>query len=228
MIIGYLAGRTERMIGELSVERAHPLVLCAWGEVTENPMAELAHVQFVRGDPTSTDVMTRACAARARTAIIDGCEDNESLAIALAVDHTRSDPHIVVALREMTRREQLHYVNPAIQCVRWYVSNLVAEEALDPGISQVYADLMTGGTGGNTYSAVLPAGLAGHMFGELQTRFGRGFGATLIAVRSAGRVVVSPSWHTAVGDGATVYYLGRERIGSSEITGLGRADDLGD
>lgn len=65
VIIGYLAGRTERMVGELSVERAHPLVLCAWDEVTENPMAEPAHVQFVRGDPTSTDVMTRACVARA-------------------------------------------------------------------------------------------------------------------------------------------------------------------
>lgn len=226
VIIGYLAGRTERMVGELSVERAHPLVLCASDEVTENPMAENPDVQFVRGDPTSTDVMTRACVARARTVIVDGHDDNESLAIALAVDHTSADLHIVVALREMTRREQLRYVNPAIQCVQWYVPNLVTEEALDPGISQVYADLMTGGTGGNTYSATLPAGVAGRTFGELQTRFGRGFGATLIAVRSAGRVVVSPPWDAEVDDGATVYYLGRQRIEPSELANLGRVDDL--
>ncbi|MHA6783712.1 NAD-binding protein [Pseudonocardia saturnea] len=103
VLIGYLAGRTERMVGELSVERAHPLVLCASDEVTENPMAENPDVQFVRGDPTSTDVMTRACVARARTVIVDGHDDNESLAIALAVDHTSADLHIVVALREMTR-----------------------------------------------------------------------------------------------------------------------------
>ena len=222
VIIGYLAGRTERMVSELSVEREHPLVLCAWDDVTENPMAELAHVQFVRGDPASTDVMTRACVARARTVIIDGRDDNESLAIALAVDHIRADLHIVVAVREMTRREQLRYVNEGIQCVQWHVPNQVTEEALDPGISQVYADLMTGGTGGNTYSATLPAGVAGRTFGDLQTRFGRRFGATLIAVRTAGHLEVSPPWDTEIVGGVTVYYLGRERIEPSELAALAR------
>ncbi|MDN5856149.1 MAG: NAD-binding protein, partial [Actinomycetia bacterium] len=105
--------------------------------VTENPMAEQTQVQFVRGELTSVDVLTRACVARSSTVIVDGRDDNESLAIALAVDHVRHDLHIVVALREMSRREQLRYVNPAIQCVPWHVPNLVTEEALDPGISQV-------------------------------------------------------------------------------------------
>lgn len=222
VILGYHAGRTERIVGELTVERDRPLVLGAWDEVTENPMAERVGVQFVRGDLTSRDVMGRACVARATTVIIDARDDNESLAIGLAVDHVRPDLHIVVALRDMARREQLHYVNPEIQCVQWHVPNLVTEEALDPGISQVYADLMSGGTGGNTYSAALPARLAGSTFGECQTVFGRRFGATLIAVRSGGRTTVSPGWETEIGDGTTVYYLGRRRIEPSELTELGR------
>lgn len=222
VIVGYHAGRTERMVGELTVERDRPLVLCASDEVGENPMVERPGVEFVRGDITSADVMTRACVARATTVIIDGHDDNESLAVALAVDHIRADLHVVVALRDMTRREQLHYVNASIQCVQWHVPNLVSEEALDPGISQVYADLMTGGTGGNTYSATLPDALAGHTFGELQMRLGRRFSATLIAVRSAGRVTVSPGWDTEVGSGATVYYLARQRIEASDLAVLGR------
>jgi voltage-gated potassium channel len=115
------------------------LVLCGWDEVSENPMSERLDVRFVRGDLTGADVMGRVCVARAATAIVDGRDDNESLAIALAVDHVNPDVHMVVALR---RREQLRNANPRIQCVQWHMSNLVTEEALDPGITEIYADLM--------------------------------------------------------------------------------------
>ncbi|MDQ4010636.1 MAG: ion channel [Actinomycetota bacterium] len=217
VILGYLAGRTERMIAELHVDGSHRLVLCAWDEVAEHPMPEQPEVQFVRGDLTSVDVMTRACVAQAATVIIDGRDDNETLAIALAVDHTNPQVHMVVALREMNRREQLRYVNPKIQCVQWYMPNLVTEEALDPGITQVYADLMSSGGGGNTYSVQLPDNLSGSTFGECQIHFGRHFSATLIAVRSAGQVIVSPRWDAAVEAGATLYYLAERRIDESDL-----------
>jgi voltage-gated potassium channel len=222
VILGYLAGRTERMVEELKHDRSHRLVLCAWDEVTEHPMPEQPEVEFVRGDLTSVDVMTRACVAQAATAIIDGRDDNESLAIALAVDHTNPQVHMVVALREMNRREQLRYVNPKIQCVQWYMPTLVTEEALDPGITQVYADLMSSGGGGNTYSVQLPASLSGSTFGECQMHFGRHFSATVIAVRSAGRVMVSPGWDTAVEAGATLYYLAEQRIDESDLSAVQR------
>jgi voltage-gated potassium channel len=217
VILGYLAGRTERMIGELCVEAAQPIVLCAWDELGEHPMPERSNVQFVRGDLTSVDVMTRACVRRAATVIVDGRDDNESLAIALAADHANPDAHLVVALRDMERREQVHYVNPKIQCVQWHVPNLVTDEALDPGISQVYADLMSSGGDGNTYSVQLPKGLADRTFGECQTHFGTQFGATLIAVRSNGKVVVSPRWDTPVGTEATLYYLADQRLDPSDL-----------
>lgn len=217
VILGYLAGRTERMVGELSVDGRHRLVLCAWDDFTEDPVPEQPEIQFVRGDLTSVDVMTRACVAQAATVIIDGRDDNETLAIALAVDHANPDLHVVVGLREMSRREQLRYVNPKIQCVQWYMPNLVTEEALDPGITQVYADLMSSGGGGNTYSVQLPESLSGSTFGECQMHFGRRFGATVIAVRSAGRVAVSPRWDAAVEARATLYYLAEQRIDESDL-----------
>ncbi|MGH3835584.1 MAG: ion channel [Pseudonocardiaceae bacterium] len=218
VILGYLAGRTERMVAELSAEGSHRLVLCAWIEVVEDPMPEQLAVQFVRGDLTTVDVMTRACVTQAATVIIDGRDDNEALAIALAVDHANPKVHMVVALREMNRRDQLRYVNPKIQCVQWHMPNLVTEEALDPGITQVYADLMSSGGGGNTYSVQVPEKLSGSTFGECQMHFGQRFGATLIAVRSAGRVVVSPGWDSAVEAGATLYYLAKQRIDGSDLT----------
>lgn len=153
--------------------------------------------------------MTRACVSRAATVIVDGRDDDETSAIALAVDHTNPDVHIVAALRKMNRREQLRYVHPRIQSVQWHMPKLVSEEALDPGITQVYADLMSSGGGGNTYSVRLPEALSGRTFGECQTHFGRTFGATVIAVGSepsgggAREVVVGPRWDAAVEPGAT-------------------------
>ncbi|MGH3973388.1 MAG: hypothetical protein ACRDS9_08680, partial [Pseudonocardiaceae bacterium] len=81
----------------------------------------------------------------------------------------------------------------------------------------VYADLMSSGGGGNTYSVRLPESLSGSTFGECQMHFGQRFGATVIAVRSAGRVEVSPAWDAAVEAGATLYYLAEQRINESDL-----------
>ena len=67
-----------------------------------------------------------SCAATSRTptswpgpasgapgrSVVDGRDDNETLAIAVAVEHANPDVHIVAALRDLGRREHLRYVNP--------------------------------------------------------------------------------------------------------------------
>ncbi len=118
VVLGYTAGRTERMVSELTAEGHLHVALAAWDEVAEHPMPEQPEVHFVRGDLTHADVMTRACVDRARTAILDGRDDNETLAIAVAVDHAKPDIHMVAALRDLRRREHLRYVNPRVQCVQ--------------------------------------------------------------------------------------------------------------
>lgn len=212
VVIGYHPGRTERIVDELVHERGHALVLCAGPEVAEHPMADHPLVIFVRGDPAGQDVMTRAGVAAADTVIVDRPDDNGALAVALAVDHANPSVHAVVGLRDLERREQIHYVNPRFQCVPWHQPYMLTEEALDPGITEVYADLMSSTGHGNTYSAILPARLGGQRFGECQTWFGRHFGATVIAVRGPDELRVSPPWDTVLAAGATVYYLAATRL----------------
>ena len=219
VVLGYTSGRTERMVEELTSEGQLHVVVCAWDDVAEHPMPERPRVHFVRGDLTNSDVMDRACVHRARTAIIDGRDDNESLAIAVAVDHAKPTIHMVAALRDLRRREHLGYVNPGVQCVQWHLPFLLTEEALDPGITQVYNDLMSSGGHGNTYSMHVPAGFAHATVGDCQTWLGRTFGATLLAVRTDGELVVSPAWDTPLRHGATAYYVARERIDSEQLAG---------
>jgi voltage-gated potassium channel len=219
VVLGYVPGRTERMLAELVAEASTRIALCAWDDVPENPVPEDPAVSFVRGDLAHADVMTRACVGRARTVIVDGRDDNETLAIAVAVDHANPAVHMVAALRDLGRRDNLRYVNPAIACVQWHMPSLITEEALDPGITEVYSDLMSSGGHGNTYSVRLPAGRGFASFGDCQMYLGRTFGATALAVRGAEGLTVSPSWDTPVPEGTTVYYVGRSRIGASELLG---------
>lgn len=215
VVLGYAAGRTERIVKELTAEGRLQVVVCAWDDVTEHPMPEHPLVHFVRGDLTHADVMTRACVGRARTAVIDGRDDNESLAVAVAVDHANPGIHMVAALRDLSRREHLSYVNPRVQCVQWHLPFLLTEEATDPGITQVYNDLMSSGGHGNTYSMRVPSGFPHRTVGDCQTWLGRTFGATLLALRTEGELTVSPPWDEPVRQGSTLYYVARSRIEAS-------------
>lgn len=217
VLLGYTTGRTERIVSELTAEGRLRVALCAWDDVGENPMPEQSAVRFVRGDLANVDVMERACVARARTVIIDGRDDNETLTIAVAVDHANPDIHMVAALRNLGRREHLGYVNPRVQCVQWHMPYLLTEEALDPGITQVYNDLMSSGGHGNTYSLRVPRDFLHTTFGASQTHFGRAHGATLLAIRTADGLVVSPAWDTPVDDGTTLYYVGGRRIAPADL-----------
>ena len=215
VLLGYTPGRTEKLVAELLTEDRLSLVLCAWDEVAQNPLPDEAAVHFVRGDLTNIDVMTRACVGRARTAVIDGRDDNETLAIAVAVDHQKPDIHMIAALRDLQRREQLGYVNPKVQCVQWHMPALLAEEVTDPGITEVYSDLMSAGGHGNTYSVKVPKGFPHATFGDAQVHAGRAFAATLVAVRRGEELLVSPPWDQPLDEGMVLYYLSGERIDAS-------------
>ena len=86
----------------------------------------------MRGDLTRADVLARACVARARTVVVDGRDDNETLAVAVAVNHANPASTSWPALRDLGRREHLRYVNPEVQCVQWHMPYLLTEEATDP------------------------------------------------------------------------------------------------
>ena len=218
VLLGYHPGRTERIVSELTADRRFEVVLCAWDDVAEDPLPDHPDVHFVRGDLAHEDVMTRACVARARTAVIDARDDNEALAIAVAVDHANPRIHLVAALRDLTRGDTIRYVNAGVQTVQWHMPFLLTEEASDPGITQVYTDLMSSGGHGNTYSVRVPAGFPHGTFGACQTWFGATFGATVLALRADDGLLVSPPWDRPVSEGSTLYYVAAERIPADRLT----------
>ncbi|MGH3948528.1 MAG: NAD-binding protein [Pseudonocardiaceae bacterium] len=215
VLLGYAPGRTERIADELLADGKRRVVLCTWDDVSTHPMAD-RDVQFVRGELTDVDVLTRAGVHRAGTVLVDVRDDNEALAVAVTVDHASSRAHVVVTLRDMARAPHLRYVDEGIRCVQWHTPRMVTEELTSPGITEVYAELMTHG-GANTYSATLPESLGPVTYGACQTALGQRHGVTVLAARVGAELVVNPDWQTELPPGTVLYYVSAQHLDAEQI-----------
>jgi voltage-gated potassium channel Kch len=120
VLLGYVAGRTDRMIGQLQADGVGRVVLGAWDEVATHPTPD-ADVDFVRGELTREDVLRRAGVHRARAVLVDARDDHEALAITVAVGHVNSDAHLVIALRDIGKTSLFKYLSDDVRCVQWHV-----------------------------------------------------------------------------------------------------------
>ncbi|MBG6224834.1 voltage-gated potassium channel [Arthrobacter sp. CAN_A2] len=218
VIVGYTPGRTERLIREISADDAQSIALCAWEDIAENPMPQQPELGFVRGDLAQESVLRRAGVHRAARLLIDARDDNEALAIAVAVTHVNPEAHTVVTLRDMSRARNFSYIAADVRCVQWHSPRLATEELQDPGIAVVYADLMSHG-GRNTYSTRFPDALRQMDFGQVQEALGRHFTTTVLAVQHEG-AVINPGWDAQLPADAVLYYVGERRLTSEEIAGV--------
>ncbi|MGW5714688.1 ion channel [Amycolatopsis sp. NPDC003865] len=213
VLLGYAAGRTERIVAQLLADGVRGLVLCA--QVPVHPMPGQP-VQFVRGEPTAADVLALAGTVRAAAVLVDVADDNEALAVAVTVDHASPAAHVVVTLRDLERAELLRYVNPRLRCVQWHTPRMVTEELTSPGIAEVYAELMTAG-GADTFSVTLPESLGRLPASRCHVALGRAYGATVLAARTGEGLVVNPPWDAELAAGAVLYYVGPRRLTGTEV-----------
>ncbi|UAL29102.1 NAD-binding protein [Nocardioides rotundus] len=211
VILGYTPGRTERLIRELLSDERRTVVLCAWEEqAAEHPMAGDEHVEFVRGDLTDLDVLRRAAPDRAEAVLVDARDDNEAVTLTVAAEQVASGVHTVVTLRDLARSRTVRRIDDTVQCVQWHSLMMVTEELADPGIAEVYAELMTAG-GQNSYAVVIPDGPT-RTYGEWLRELGERHRSTALAVRDDDGLRVSPDWESPVAAGSTLYYVGPQRL----------------
>jgi Trk K+ transport system NAD-binding subunit len=215
VLLGYTPGRTEQMVDELIADGSSRIVLCAWDDVLTHPMSD-RDVAFVRGDLTDDGVLRRAGVQRAYSVLVDARDDNEALAVAVTADHVAEGAHLVVALRDIGRIRHLRYVDEAVRCVQWHSPHMITEELKDPGITEIYAQLMTHG-GADTYSVRLPEFLGPVLVDRCQTLLGRRYGATMLAARAGDMLLVNPSWRTQLPAGAVLYYVSSRRLTPDEL-----------
>jgi len=211
VILGYRPGETERIVEELRADRGMPssIVLCA-SEPEENPLPDL--VGFVRGDPTSDDVLGRACVPDAARIIIHRSDDNETLLTALAVTAANPRAHVVTHLYREESRRHLERINPSIEVVMSLTIPLIVQALQDPGVTQLVQALLSNVSEDVFYSLRLPDDAGPWRFGELLARLKERHDAIAIGVAGEGGLEINPPSAHEVRGGDLLYYVAVERL----------------
>src|SRR5258708_5065435 len=216
VIFGNRGGETTSLIQRLVADQqSHgaQIVLCSQG-TERNPFPDL--IEFVRGEPTSNDVMVRACVKDAGKIIIHASTDYESISIALAVKETNPDAPIVVKANDPGKEVDIERVDrKRVVCVRSIDVPMIVREIHNPGITRVFENLLSP-EGQDLRSIQVPDGKTFN-FGRLAHHFREQHGAILIGMRPAGSVLTSqgilnPAFEAIIEGGMFLDYISRNPV----------------
>jgi voltage-gated potassium channel len=190
------------------------IVLCS--QSTErNPFPDF--IDFVRGEPTSSDVLTRACVKDAGKVIIHAGTDYESISIALAVKEINHAAPIVVRANDPGKEVDIERVDrERVICIASIDVPMMVREIHNPGITQVIEKLLSP-DGQDLRSIQVPAGANTFAFGVLAHKFREQHGAILIGMRPAGHAVnsgsiLNPAFNAVVEGGMYLDYISRNAV----------------
>jgi voltage-gated potassium channel len=212
VIFGNRGAETSALIRQLIADQQSSgteIVLCS--ESTErNPFPDF--IDFVRGEPTSNDVLTRACVKDAAKIIIHAATDYESICIALAVKELNHKAPIVVRANDPGKEVDIERVDRSrVVCIKAVDVPMMVREIHNPGITQVLEKLLSS-EGQDLRCLQVPKGLSGLSFGLLAHNFRERHGAILIGMRLSENgvnspAILNPAFHTTVEGGMFLDYI---------------------
>jgi voltage-gated potassium channel len=190
------------------------IVLCSqWTE--QNPFPDF--IDFVRGELTSPDVLTRACVKDAGKIIIHAGTDYESISIALAVKEINQSAPIVVKANDPGKEVDIERVDRnRVVCIKAVDVPMIVREIHNPGITQVLEKLLSS-QGQDLRCVQVPSGDHKFSFGLLAHNFREEHGAILIGMRPAGNAlnsgsILNPGFHAVVEGGMFLDYISQSPI----------------
>ena len=216
VIFGNRGAETAALIRQLIADRQSSgaeIVLCS--QSTErNPFPDF--IDFVRGEPTSNDVMTRAAVKDAGKIIIHAGTDYESISIALAVKEINHHAPIVVRANDPGKEVDIERVDRRrVVCITAIEVPMMIREIHNPGITQVIEKLLSP-DGQDLRSLQVPEDRS-FRFGPLAHTFREDYGAILIGMRPAGSsvnggAILNPAFNAVVEGGMFLDYIARNAV----------------
>ena len=174
--------KSDLLVKELhnpSVEKKRPIIV-----ITENPQdvpdfeddETYRGIMIVKGNPSHEDSLKRAGIESAETVIILADErlgdtaDTKTIMTTIAIDHIIPDIHVVAEVLSSSNLPFFAYtfVNEII-CLELLTERLLAQSCLTPGVSFIFADLLTQSSDTNEiYVEDIPAHFICKTFQELR------------------------------------------------------------
>lgn len=219
VIMGWNGESTRKMVAFMRGDQPNRDIVLVSYRVSENPMPDQVH--FVRGESLSSlDVLERSGIAAAGRAVITGHDDNETLAVCLAVSaHSRST-HLAAFFQDEAIADLLKAHCPAAECLVPMSTELLVRTADDPGSSRVPKILLSTLISPTLYSLRVPEEGSAACFGDLFLAFYQQHRATLLGVasgRAADEIFLNPPGDRIVMGGETLYYIAEHRLAVESI-----------
>ncbi|TFF27294.1 potassium channel protein [Jiella endophytica] len=218
VVMGWREGATQRLLSLIVEERRSgeaPTVLIA-KELEQNPLPD--KIDYVRverlADPAGLE---RAGAANARSIIVRGSSDDETLAAALVASATCERAHVVAYFDFDTSAEILMRQNPRIECVTSLSSELMVRAARDPGSSVVASLLLSAGKEDTAFSLKVPETVAPFAYDGALAALRRHHAVTLVGMARHGNVDLNCKEKTEIRSGDVLYYIADQRLDPGRI-----------
>lgn len=169
-------------------------------------------VYFVKGDPTEPADLERAGIPQASAALIFPTDDTNdadmrSILTVMAIESVAPEVRTVAEVNNPRHADHFRRAHVDELLVSSQVgARLLARSALYPGLTELVADIVSGGEGSELYRIAIPDAYLGLSVDEVSARLRTDHRATLLSISRAGRAYVNPpaDFRIAAGDDAVV------------------------
>jgi voltage-gated potassium channel len=219
VIMGWSALRTPKLVHLLLADKRydHAGIVVVGHGLDRNPMPD--HVRFVRVESLPcADALERSGAATAAAVVAAGSDDNETLAIGLAIGALKPAPRIVAHFRDDAVADLLRSHCPTAECSVSLSIEMLARCAQDPGSSEVQRQIVSPVDSPTQFSLVVPSRAPPFPYGRGLSFFKDRYDATIIAVHAPGTpIAVNARAETMVKHGDCLFLLAAERLKPDDI-----------
>ena len=197
------------LIKELQTD-AYKVKVVVIAPLDKNPAGD--GVYFVRGDPTEPADLERAGVAQASAALIFPVDDSNdadmrSILTVMAIESFAPEVRTVAEVNNPRHADHFRRAHVDELLVSSQVgARLLARSALYPGLTELVADIVSGGEGSELYRIAIPDEYLGLSVDDVSARLRSEHEATLLSISRAGKAYVNPpsDFRITAGDDAVV------------------------
>ena len=189
---------------------AYKVKIVVIAPLDKNPAGD--GVYFVKGDPTDPVDLERAGLAQASAALIfpvDESNDSDmrSILTVIAIESVAPDVRTVAEVNNPRHADHFRRARVDELLVSSQVgARLLARSALYPGLTELVADIVSGGDGSELYRVEIPDAYLGLSVDEVSAKLRADHRATLLSISRNGKAFVNPpsDFTILAGDDAVV------------------------
>lgn len=197
------------LIQELSTDD-YKVKIVLIAPIDKNPAGD--GVYFVKGDPTEPADLERAGIAQASAALIFPTDDSNdsdmrSILTVMAIESVAPGVRTVAEVNNPRHADHFRRAKVDELLVSSQVgARLLARSALYPGLTELVADIVSGGEGSELYRIAIPDGYLGLSVDQVSAQLRSEHRATLLSISRGGKSYINPpaDFRIASGDDAVV------------------------